>query len=516
MFHKSLYYELKSNALKLENKTAIFFGNHPISYKRLLDAIDRLANALSKLGVAPGDRFAILLPNIPQFVISFFAIIKLGATAVPVSPNRDQSTIEPLLRACDIKGIIALDRYLEPMRTAVLEQFPFLKVITLGDTFQKTHNLTNLIASSEPGGPEFWTSENWTPAIFHTAGASGTPRAVPLSERNIVHQVEAARRALTIETKDVVFGLLPFSNSGASVASMITPLLNGCSLVLFAKFELGELMTALQSHRNVLLVASNLILEELLERWCSEFSAAPKLCAAVCLTQMSARRRFEFQEKFGAPVIQSYGLTEAGPFVSVYDPRFDQKNDSVGFPTFGFQIKIVSAHNRSVDLNTVGEILIQSDAVARQYLNSAEAASSEPLTDDGWFRTGDLGKFDELGHLYVVGRKRDLIIKGGFEVYPNEIKDLLTQHPKVRDCSVFGVRDEILGQEIKAQVTPANSSYPSKEELLAFCRQQLPLYKCPKYIEIVNSLTAKPAEVVSPTPAVQIAESATNNQSAVS
>ncbi len=488
MLYKSLYHELKSTALKHENKTAIIFGNHPITYKRLLDAIDRLASALSNLGVSAGDRVALLLPNIPQFVISFFAINRVGATAVPLHSTNDPASVETALRVCAVKGIIAWDRFFDAIQSAVANVSPNMIRITLGETvFQNSHNLTSLIADSEPLTGEPAIPGDWQPVIFHTAGASGSPKAVALSQQNLNYQIQAARWALSFENKAVVFGLLPYSGSLANIASMVAPLLFGYTAIPFARIEWAELIAALHSHQDILLVAPAAILKEMIQKH-NDFTNAPNLLAALCVdTQLSAACRFEFQEKFGAPVIQGYGLTEAGPFVSVYDPRYHPQNESVGFPSIGFQIKIVDAQNCNVDIDTVGEILIQSEAVAREYLSAGEPNPSPPLTSDGWFRTGDLGKFDALGHLYVVGRKQDLIVKGGFEIYPNEIKALLTQHPKVQEAAIIGVRDEILGQEIKALVTLANGNHVSKDELAAYCRQNLPAYKCPKFIDIVHS-----------------------------
>ncbi len=520
MFQKSLYHELKKNAVKHDNKTAILFGNHPISYKRLLDAIERLAAALTQLGVTSGDRFAVLLPNIPQFIISFFALNKLGVTVVPIPSASDSSIISTIFRTCNLKGLIALDRLFEQVQAIVSAEHSNMMVITLGDTvFPNTHNLTSLIANSEPMSHEHALPSEWTPVIFRTAGTTGQPRAVPLTQQNIAYQLEATRRALGIEANSVIFCLLPFSTAFANLASMLTPLLCGCTLVLFARIELAEVVAAFQSHSDVVLMASNFMLEEMIQKR-KEFSSAPKLLAAVCIdSQMRPDRRFEFQEKFSAPVIQGYGLTEAGPFVSVYGPRYNQKNDSVGFPSFGFQIRIVDSRNQNVDVNTVGEILIQSAAVASSYLGSGEAHNASSHTPEGWFQTGDLGKLDELGHLYVVGRKLDVIVKGGFDIYPNEIKALLSQHPKVKDCAILGVRDDIFGQEIKARVVPANGNHLSKEELTAYCRQHLQAYKCPKYFEIVNSLTEKTAAAVAGTqssaPASESAPSL-NNPSVVS
>ncbi|HEX9653088.1 MAG TPA: AMP-binding protein [bacterium] len=490
MQQKSLFHEFKTNATKFENKTAILFGNHPISYRRLLDAIERLASALSGMAASPGDRFAILLPNLPQFVISSFALNKVGLTIVPIDPATEPATFEHILRTCQIRGVIALDRLFEPFRSLDSLAGVTTKII-LGDTvFPNAHNLTKLIANSEPLESECSYPNNWVSAIFQTAGTAGQPKLVALDDPTLLCQAEAARRAFALEPRHVIFCLAPFSNSCASLASMITPLISGSTVVLFPKVELTEVITALQPHEDALLMAPNLILEQCLQKR-GEWPAVPKFEAAVCLgTPMSASRRFEFQEKFGAPVIQGYGLTEAGPFVSVYDPRINQKNESAGFPNFGFQIRIVDAKNRDLETGSVGEILIQSAAVAKGYL---EADQSHQHFIDSWLRTSDLGKIDELGNLYVVGRKQDLILKGGFEIYPDEIKALLKQHPKVRDCTIVGVRDEILGQEIKALVVPTNGNHLTKEELAAFCHERLAAYKCPKVIEIVNSLIEKPA-----------------------
>ena len=493
MFQNNLFEIFKSSALKFENKSAIIFASHHISYQRLLDAVERLASGLNRMGVTAGDSFAIMLPNLPQFVISYYALLRLGVRVVPIDISFQQDDIRRVCEACQLKGIIALDRFVEQIQPTISAD-SFCKIlVVLGETIPaNAYDLTNLIAGSEPLSQDLTYELESTAAVFHTAGTTGPRKGVVFSQNNLMAQMESTRRAVALESPQTIFGLFPFTNLFGNIVAMLTPLACGCTVVLFPKFDAQEVSVSLSSHTNILLIGPPKIFEELVQIK-NQDTSVQNLKTAICTgAHLSDRLRSEVREKLTIPYIEGYGLTEAGPFLTVYHSEFSAQNGSVGCSNFGYRIRVVKHDGKDADVNEVGEIFVQGAPVMKEYL---AAANGPQVFSDGWFRTGDLGRFDELGYLYLVARQSERIVKGGFDIYPGEIEAVLTSHPKVKECVAFGVRDDMLGQEVKALVVGRNGETLTSEELRVYCRGRLSVFKCPKYLEVVRSLPAKSSPI---------------------
>ncbi|MFQ5825344.1 MAG: long-chain fatty acid--CoA ligase [bacterium] len=483
----NLFQVFKNSAKKYEDKTALIYRSNHISYNRLLEAIERLANSLSKLGISPGDRMAVMLPNIPQFIISYIALLKLGAWVIPVNIMFKEGEIRYLLEDSEAKGIIALDRFSNQVQKAVQNLEFCNNIIYLGNHISNgSHNLTQLIASSNPMLEDIEIPFDSTAVVLYTAGTTGQPKGAELSHRNIMAQVDSIRQVLVLESKDTLSCVLPLFHSFGQTAAMHAPLVSGSTIVVLAKF----------------------IAEEVIKSFCRDgitiFFGLPTMFHALnqlevnkedfpqlkyCISSgaaLSDKLRSSFEEKFGKPILEGYGLTEAGPLVAIQRLDHPRKTNSVGFPIDGVQVRIVDSTNNEVPNNEIGEIMVYGQNVMKGYLNRPK--TSKEVLKDGWLNTGDLGKFDEDGYLYIIDRKKDLILKGGFNVYPREVESVLSAHPKIKDCVVIGVEDEIQGEEVKALVVFREGETLTNEELANYCRDRLAIYKCPKYIEYVKYL----------------------------
>lgn len=487
MHDLNLFAVFKNSAKKFNEKTGLIFGNHHISYRRLLDAIERLANSLSKLGISKGDRFAIMLPNLPQFVISYFALLKLGAWVIPVNTMFKEGEIRYLLEDSEAKGIVAWGRFERLIEKAVQNLDSCNILIFLGNYIpREAYNLTHLIASSEPMLEDLEVEADSTAVILYTAGTTGNPKGAVLSHSNANAQVESIRKSLVLESKDTILGVVPLFHSFGQMVAMNAPLVSGSTVVLLARYNAQEVVKSLIENNVSVFVGLPTMYRELSQE---EVKIEDFPALRYCISSgapLPQKISINFEEKFGKPILEGYGLTEAGPLVVFQRLDHSRKPNSVGYPAYGVQVRIINNFNKEVSFNEVGEVLVQGANVMKGYLNRPEA--TKEVLKDGWLHTGDVGKFDDDGYLYIVDRKKDLILKGGFNVYPREVEAILIAHPGVKECAVIGIADEIQGEEIKALVVPKFKDTLTKEELVEYCREKLAVYKCPKYIEFVKSL----------------------------
>jgi long-chain acyl-CoA synthetase len=483
----NLFQEFKKSAKKYEDKTSLIFGTHAVTYKRLLDAAERLAGSLSKLGISRGDRCALMLPNLPQFVICYYALLKLGSWIVPVNTLFKEEEIRYLLEDSEAKGIIALSKDVNLIQKAICGLDSCKIQIYLGDNIPTdVHDLTHLIASSPPMSDDIKINADDPAVVLYTTGTTGRPKGAVLSHGNVMAQIDSIRNAVVLESKDVVSSAVPLFHSFGHTVAMHVPLITGCTVVLYPKFDAQEVAQSLKENQVTVFIGLPTMFRSLsyLNVNKEDFSALRYCISSGAPLLQKVRNKFE--EKFGKPILAGYGLTEAGPLVTIQRWEHQRKPDSLGFPVFEVQVKIVDNLNNEVQFNEVGEVLVQGPNVMQGYLN--RPAATREVLKDGWLHTGDVGKLDEDGLLYIVDRKKDLILKGGFNVYPREVESVLTAHPKVKECAVIGIEDEIQGEEVKALVVPKQGVSLKKEELSQYCRERLAVFKCPKYIEFVNAL----------------------------
>lgn len=487
----------------------VFFGK-TTTFKQLLDQVQRLARSFQDLGVGPGERLAVLLPNCPQLAVTYHAILSLGGVAVLLNPLLSPKEIAYQLNDSGSRRLVVLDHLLPKVEDAAaqvkLEQvmvtsLPEALPWPLSWLYPVKARRQGLPTGFAPGpGRRRWRDllqalplADLPPprpedlaVLQYTGGTTGTPKAAMLSHQNLlanVVQINAWLPRLKYGAERVV-GLIPFFHSFGLTVCLNWPLSQAAAILVLPKFDLKIFLTMLRKHRPTVLPGVPTLFVALINH--------PGL-AAIDFSQMwacisgSAPLPQEVRDRFegltGCRIMEGYGLTEAGPVTHLNPYHQERPPGSIGLPFPGTRAKVVDAETGARDLppGEVGELVVQGPQVMSGYWrNPGESAL---VLRDGWLFTGDLAKMDERGYFYIVDRKKDLIIDAGFKIYPREVEEVLYQHPGVLEAVAYGVPDPYRGELVKAAVVPRPGVHLTAEEILAFCQPRLAAYKVPKIVE---------------------------------
>lgn len=471
------------------DKPALIFGEEAHTYRELEEAASRVANGLSKLGVARADRVALFLPNAPSWAIFYLGVLKIGAIAVSLNPALRAEEAGFVLNDCGAKAVVTTEAL---RRNVPAEDLPLLKhrVVADGRAGEGDISFRQLIEGA-PGRADAVEMEADSPAaIVYTSGTTGLPKGAVLTHGNVVSNVEAKIRCLGIRAEDRLLLFLPLFHCFGQNAVLNSGLGAGATLVLHQKFDVSEVLRSVRDDGVTMLfgVPTTFIL------LCERASAADMrsvryyFSAAAPLPPEVEKR---WQQKFGLPIHQGYGLTETSPFAS-YNHRFRHKLGSVGTPIDGVEMKIVDPDDgRELPPETAGEIVIRGPNVMLGYWNRPDETAR--AIRDGWFHTGDIGRTDADGYFYVEDRLKDMINVGGLKVYPAEVENVIYGHPAVSEAAVYGLPDALLGESVAASVVLRPGSSPAGEEIISLCRRGLSAYKVPCAVEFVDSLPKNPS-----------------------
>ena len=469
-----------------------------LTYRELNELACRCASGLAKAGVRPGDKVAVLLSNEPEFLIAYFGVLKAGACVVPLNTLLKSGEIAAELEDSDSTLLIADEALLSEARSAFarVEACDRLVVVRAGP-----RNGTQGQAPEECGcdwqellgnGCPDWDTVQARPddtaVILYTAGSFGRPKGAELSHFSLFYNAALTCDQLSHTTPDdVSLASLPLFHAFGQTCVMNATLYGGGTLVLLPRFEPDRALQAIERHRVTILVGVPTMYWYLLHYPAAgkyDWSSLRLCCsgAAALPPEMLA----EFQQRFGRPIYEGYGLTETSPVASFNPTDRPPVPGSVGRPIYGVEIRLVDEKDRPLRAGQVGEIVIRGHNVMKGYYKrprpTAEALSG------GWFHTGDLGKMDEQGYLHIVGRKKDLIKRGGLNIYPREVEDVLQGHPAVAQAAVVGIPDDVMGEEIKAFVVLQQDESIEAEELIEYARSKVAAYKYPRYIEFRTEL----------------------------
>ncbi len=488
----------------------IFFGKR-MSYGAIKEASDRLAASLQGLGVQPGDRVALLLPNSPQFVIAYFAILKAGAVVVALNPLYTSHELLFHLNDSGATTAITIPLFLEKV-TALVGQTPLQRVIytrvadalpfplNLGSRLQERRqmrgvdpsrviHLSSLLQAPLPAG--------WQPApvdphslavLIYSGGTTGTAKGVMLSHYALVANAYQLRAWVELDAKGRMLAVLPLFHGFGMSVTMNGPLLAGGEIITLPRFQAENVLKAIQEWKPTFFIGVPAMF--------GAFSSVPTLkkydlssikgifVGAAPLTQAL---KSEFEGLSGARLIEGYGLTEAVTAIMANPYLGQHKVGSIGLPFPDVDVKIV-ALDGSADLppGESGEIVLRSPTLMLGYYNQPEATAA--AVRDGWLYTGDVGQMDAEGYFTITDRKKELIIVGGFNVFPREVDEVLAMHPKVQEAAAVGMPDERLGERVKACVVLREGEQATAEEIIAFCRERLVAYKTPAEVEFRSSL----------------------------
>ena len=510
-----LPYLLLHAAAKTPQAPALVFFGRVFSYQQLAEQAARLARAFQGLGLAPGERLAIFLPNCPQFVVAYHAALHLGAVVVPLNPLLSAKEVAYQLNDAGAKRLVVLDHFLpkveevrprlklsQIMITGLAEALPW----PLSWLYSLKARRQGLSLGFKPGPGRFaWRdllaqpplTEESAPGVedlavlLYTGGTTGTPKAAGLTHGNLmanVAQINAWLPQVRFGEERLV-GLLPFSHSFGLTACLNWPMSQGAQIIVLPRFEINGFIKMLRKHRPTMLPGVPTLFVAL-----SNDSRLAKLDLSAlwgCISgsaPLPVEVRDRFEALSGCRMLEGYGLTEAGPVTHLNPVRGKRPLGSMGMPLPGTQARVMDPETgaRELPAGEVGELAIRGPQVMQGYWQRPD--ETKAVLRDGWLYTGDLARRDEDGYFYIVERKKDLIISGGYNIYPREVEEVLYQFPGVKEAVAFGVPDAYRGEVVQAVIVPMDGQELNIQEIRDFCGRQLALYKIPQSIEFRAAL----------------------------
>lgn len=460
------------------------FYEETVTFTAFARQVNILANALRRQGFKKGDFIHVLVQNSPQTLASYFAIQKIGAVAGPVNGWWKAPEVAYLLNDSKGRGLIIEDQYL-PILEEIRGQCPHLeKVILVGKgTAPDTIAIETLMAEADDTPVVCDAEADDVAYIFYTSGTTGNPKGVLLSHKNVLADVAGVTQALSLKENMTALIFLPLFHVNAMLSCTFA-LGIGLQIVLRRQFSASEFWEVVDRHKvnfwSAVPAVYQILLTDPTRQKYDVSSLQFGICGAAPLTEETMRN---FQDTFGIPIVEGYGLTEA-TCVSTLNPRDGvRKIGSIGLPLPGQTVKMLRGDGTACDRGEPGEICIGGDVVMKGYFNRPE--DTEETIVDGYLHTGDVGTMDDDGYIFIVDRIKDMIIRGGENIYPKEIDNLLATHPKIQEAATVGISDKTMGEAVKVYVIALDDSL-TEEEVLDYCTTHLAKFKVPQAVEILD------------------------------
>jgi long-chain acyl-CoA synthetase len=495
---------LEDTARRHPDRDAVVLDDTRLDYKTLDATANRVANLLVSRGIGPGDKVALSCPNLPEFPAVYFAILKTGAVVVPLNVLLKGREVAYHLQDSDAKAYVCFEGTPElPMaaegwagfnQADGCETFLLMTATPGADSSIEGAETLHSAVAGQPSTFETAAVEATdTAVILYTSGTTGQPKGAELSHSNLMLNALTCNRQFGVVEHDVHLITLPLFHSFGSTVQMNAGFASASTLVMLPRFDAAKavaileqeevtffagvptmfwgLLNALTDHVDVALIASNLRIA---------VSGGASLPVEIIR---------QFKDRFHVQILEGYGLSETSPLATFADPGRAPRPGSIGVPVWGVECKLIDDDWNTVEghgEDTVGEIAIRGHNIMKGYYNRSEATAE--VLRNGWFRSGDLAWRDEDGFYYIVDRVKDMIIRGGFNVYPREIEEVLMTHPAVSLAAVVGVPHDSHGEEVKAYVIPTAGAEVTAQELLAWGKEQMAAYKYPRLLQFVNTL----------------------------
>jgi long-chain acyl-CoA synthetase len=509
-----LFKFLEDVADRFPNRVATIFQGATLTYRQLDGLANRFANTLLALGVRKGDRVALLLPNCPQFLISYYGALKIGAIVVATNPLWVEREVEYQMNDCGAETIVVLSRRYPLIKnirgrtklrnvivTSIKDYFPpILNILYTvarekkeGDRqelAQGDHDFVRLIHGYPDSRPNMGIKSDDVALLQYTGGTTGISKGAVITHANLVTNTMQIRAWLNVPDGSSTFmAVLPFFHVYGMVACMSAAIGTGSTLILHARFDVHEILKSVQKYRPeffpgvpTMYVAIN------------NSPLTPKYdlkSIKACISgaaPLPKEVKLKFEEITGGKLCEGYGLSEAPTATHCNPLNGLNKTGSIGLPFPDVDCKIVDLESgtREVPTGEIGELCINSPQVMKGYWNRPDETAL--ALREGWLYTGDIARMDEDGYFYIVDRKKDMIISGGYNVYPREVEEILYTHPKIKEAAVAGIPDPKWGEAVKAFVVLKEGQTASAEEIIDFCKQNMARYKVPAAVEFRDSL----------------------------
>lgn len=481
---------LKESVKKYRDHTAISFFEKSLTYGELYGSIQKITSSLKKKGVKKGDRVALMLPNCPQYPISYYAALTCGATVVQVNPMYKSSELVYILQDTKASVLIVFDQ-LYPVVEQIMDQVNLADVITV--SFNGSCTFTELLEDQGDQVPDIVIDPKEDVAVLqYTGGTTGRAKGAMLTHYNIVAntlQSAATSKVTTNFGEERVLGIIPLFHVYGMTSCMTVNFYSGGNLILVPKFEIEQVVEVIEKFKPTSFPGVPTMYIAILDYYRKRKFDLSSLNTCISgSAPLPIEVLNQLHSVTGTTTAEGYGLSEASPVTHRNPVRGLQKVGSIGIPIPNTDAKIVdiATGENEMPIGEVGELLIQGPQIMKGYLNNPEETAQ--TLKDGWLFTGDLAKMDEDGFFYIVGRKKELIIASGFNVYPIEIEDVIYSHPKVLEAAVMGIPDPYRGETIKAFVVLKEEEELAEKELIEFCKEKLASFKVPRSITFLEEL----------------------------
>jgi long-chain acyl-CoA synthetase len=476
---------LTETAAQAPERPAIRLGDVELSYAELDDRSARLATLLRERGIEPGDRVGVMLPNVPDFPVAYYGVLRAGAIVVPMNVLLKRREIAFYLEDSGAGLLLAWHGFAEEARAGAAE--------TGADLIEvEPASFATTLSELEPTPGLAETAEEDTAVILYTSGTTGKPKGAELTHLNLFRNADvSSRKTCEIAEGDVVLGALPLFHSFGQTVGMNASMKVGACLTLVPKFDPGEALATMQRDGVTHFYGVPTMFGALLHH--PERASFDTSALRTCITggaSMPVEVLHGFEDAFGAVVLEGYGLSETSPVACSNHPDGKRKAGSIGTPIEGVEMRLVDENDEPVKQGEVGEVVIRGHNIMKGYWQRPDATAE--AMRGGWFHSGDMARIDEDGCFFIVDRKKDMIIRGGYNVYPREVEEVLFEHPKIREAAVVGVPHDEWGEEIGAAVVLHDGEELPPEEVSAYVKERIAAYKYPRLVWFLDDLPKGP------------------------
>jgi long-chain acyl-CoA synthetase len=476
---------ITGSAAEAPEAVAVRLGPLELTYAELDDRSARLAALLRERGLQQGDRVGVMLPNVLEFPTAYYGVLRAGGIVVPMNVLLKRREIAFYLEDSGAKLLLAWHGFGDEAREGAAEAGAELIEV-------EPEAFAELLGDREPHVDLADTDDEDTAVILYTSGTTGKPKGAELTHFNLSRNSDiSARTTSNIQPGDVVLGALPLFHSFGQTVSMNASLRVGATLSLLPKFDPGEALEIMQRDRVTHFYGVPTMYGALLHH--PERESFDTSALRICITggaSMPVEVLHGFEQAFDCEVLEGYGLSETSPVASSNHPGRPRKPGSIGTPLEEVEMKVVDESDEEVPPGEVGEIVIRGHNVMKGYWRRPEA--TEEAMRGGWFHSGDMARIDEDGYFFIVDRKKDLIIRGGYNVYPREVEEVLYEHPKIREAAVLGVPHDEWGEEIGAAVVCHDGEELAPEEVSEYVKERIAAYKYPRIVWFLDELPKGP------------------------
>jgi long-chain acyl-CoA synthetase len=471
---------LTNAASRYGNRPALKLDEAVVTYDMLEEGASRVAGLLRARGFQPGDRVGLMLPNVPHFGPLYYGILRAGGVVVPMNVLLKAREVSFYLSDSDARFLFVwhgfADEALKGSRGTAAERI----IIAPGEFEQ-------MLAQSPREPENVERDEADTAVILYTSGTTGSPKGAELTQRNMVENCRCSTELMRVSEDDVIFGALPLFHSFGQTCCLNNGVNAGACLTMLPRFDPGKALEIIQRDMVTLFEGVPTMYHAMLNHpGCQRYDTT---CLKTCVSGGSAMPvevMRGFEEAFGCVILEGYGLSETSPVASFNHLERKRKPGSIGTPIRGVQMKVVDDGGQDLAAGEVGEIAIRGHNVMKGYWRRPEETAN--AIRDGWLFTGDMARMDHDGFFFIVDRKKDMIIRGGFNVYSREIEEVLYEHPAVLEAAVIGIPDEALGEEVGAALVRRAGADVDAEEIRAFVKDRVAAYKYPRRIWFLDEL----------------------------